>query len=471
MLNYFFINMKILLIRYLDKGNINTRLPDSVNRAQGVYPPLGLAYIGAAIEKAGYDVKILDVQALNLTSSEARERIYSEKADIVGITAMTSNFRGVLEAAKFAKESGAKVVLGGPQMSAYPKESLFSKYVDYGIFGEGEKAIVELIQAIEKNDFKGMKKIKGLCYKKKEEILVNEAAVVKNLDDLPFPAMHLLPIKKYDCVITEKPVLTMITSRGCPFQCGFCFKQPMDKLFRKRDPKKVVDEIELYIKKYKIKEILFYDDTLTLDRDHVVEICEEIIKRKIKIKWQSPTRVDRVDKPLLELMKKAGCRMLRYGVESGDKDILSLMKKGTDLDKILNAFRISKDVGIETFAYFIIGYARETEASMRRTIDFAKKLCPDMVMFTIATPYPKTNLYQLALEDGIIKGDYWRDFTLGKTNKRLPPLAKDAEKWIRKAYLEFYFRPSFILKKLRKTNSFEVFKKNVIGALSILSMR
>jgi anaerobic magnesium-protoporphyrin IX monomethyl ester cyclase len=463
--------MKILLIRYLDKGNINTRLPDSVNKAQGIYPPLGLAYIGAAIEKAGYEVKILDVQGLNLTSKEAREKIFSENADIVGITSMTSNFKGVLEAAKFSKESGAIVVLGGPQMSAYPKESLSSKNIDYGIFGEGENAMVELIRAIEKKDFKNFKKIKGLCYKKGNEVILNEAAIVKDIDSLPFPAMHLLPIKKYDCVITEKPVLTMITSRGCPFQCGFCFKQPMDKFSRKRDPKKVVDEIELYIKKYKVKEILFYDDTLTLDRNHVVEICNEIIKRKIKIKWQSPTRVDRVDKPLLELMKKAGCKMLRYGVESGDKKILSLMKKGTDLDKIINAFKISKDVGIESFAYFIIGYARETRISMRKTINFAKKLNPDMVMFTIATPYPKTNLYTLAVEDGLINRDYWKDFTLGKTNKRLPPLTKDAEKWIKKAYLEFYFRPSFILKKFKKINSFDALKKNVRGAISLLSMR
>jgi anaerobic magnesium-protoporphyrin IX monomethyl ester cyclase len=462
--------MNILLIRYLDKGNINTRLPDSVNKAQGIYPPLGLAYLAASIRKAGYNVKILDAQALNLTSEEARKIILKQKADIVGITCMTSNFPGALEAAKFAKESGAVVVFGGPQISAYPKESVMFDYIDYGLLGEGERAIVELIKRIEKKDFKNLKNLKGLIYKKNRKIFVNEPDIIEDIDELPFPAMDLLPVNKYDCVITEKPVLTMITSRGCPFQCGFCFKQPADRFCRRRDPKKVVDEIEHYIKNYHLKEILFYDDTLTLDRDHVIGICNELLRRKLKIKWQSPTRVDRIDKELLVLMKKAGCRMLRYGVESGDKDTLKLMKKGTDLNKIIRAFKLSKEVGIETFAYFIIGYAGETDASVRRTINFAKKLDPDMIMFTIATPYPKTDLYRLAKEAGFVGEDYWKDFTLGKTNARLPYLIKNAEAWTRTAYREFYFRPSFIFKKIKKINSLDSLKKHIRGALALLSM-
>jgi anaerobic magnesium-protoporphyrin IX monomethyl ester cyclase len=462
--------MNILLIRYFDNGNINTRLPESVNKAQGIYPPLGLAYIAAAIEKAGHHVNILDAQALNITSTEARNLILKENADIIGITCMTSNFRGALEAAKYAKESGALVILGGPQISAYPKESLVSELVDYGIIGEGERSIVTLIEKIQKKDFMNFDQVKGLVYKHNNNTFVNEPDIIDNLDELPFPAMHLLPVEKYDCVITEKPVLTMITSRGCPYQCGFCFKQPSDKLYRKREPRTVVDEIEFYIRNYKLKEILFYDDTLTLDREHIVGICNEILKRKLKIKWQAPTRIDRTDKSLLLLMKKAGCRMLRYGVESGDKDILKAMKKGTDLNKVVEVFRLTKEVGIETFAYFIIGYAGETDSTIRRTIDFANKLDPDMVMFTIATPYPKTDLYRLARVAGIVSEDYWKDFTLGKTNQRLPYLVKDAERWTNTAYKEFYFRPSFIWKKIKKIRSWESINKNVRGAFAILSM-
>lgn len=460
--------MKILLIRYFDKGNINTRLPESVNKAQGIYPPLGIAYIAAVLEKSGHNVGILDVQALNLTSQEARTKILEEKADLVGITCMTSDFPGALEAANFAKESGAVVVLGGPQLAIYPKETLSYDSIDYGIYGEAEYSMLNLANNLEKGK-KEFSDIKGLVYRKNGKIFINPPDIVENLDDLPFPAIHLLPFEKYDCVITEKPVLTMITSRGCPFNCGFCFKQPSDRKYRKRSPEKVVDEIEHYIEKYHVKEIMFYDDTLTIDRNHVIAICNEIIKRNIKIKWQSPTRIDRVDKELLILMKKAGCRMLRYGVESGDENILKIMKKGITLNQIRDVFKWTKEAGIETFAYFIIGYANETPETIRKTIDFAKELNPDYVMFTIATPYPQTDLYTLAEKQGCVQGDYWKEFTLGKTNQRLDYFVKDSDKWIKKAYKEFYLRPSYIFKKIRKLTSLDALKKNIRGARAILS--
>lgn len=459
--------MKILLIRYLDKGNINTRLPDAVNKAQGIYPPLGIAYIGAALEKAGYHVKILDAQALNLTSSDCKKIIFNQKADIVGITCMTSNFHGVLEAARFAKQAGSIVVIGGPQLSAYPKESVSYDFIDFGIIGEAEESMVKLAEAIKNK--KNYENIPGLIYKKKGEINQNSPAIIKNLDKLPPPAFNLLPVSKYDCVITEKPVLTMITSRGCPFKCGFCFKQPTDKFFRKRNPKKVVDEIEDLIKKYNVKEIMFYDDTLTLDREHIMNMCNEILKRGIKIKWQAPTRINSVDRELLKLMKKAGCTMLRYGVESGDENILKIMKKGTTLEKIKQVFKLSKEIGIETFSYFIIGYVGETPATMNNTIQFAKEIDPDMAMFTVATPYPKTDLYRLAEKAGLVKGDYWRDFTLGEKNKRMGYMVKDADKWTKKAYRSFYLRPRFILKRLRKMTSIDAIKKNLIGARAVLN--
>lgn len=477
---------KILLVRYLEEGNINARLPTSVYKAQGVYPPLGIAYLAAVLEKEGYKVSILDVPALNLTSSEAKNEIFKAKADVVGITCMTSNFKGALEAAKFAKESGAIVVLGGPQLSAYPKESISYSFVDYGINGESEYSLLKLINLIEANKIERfkqrkfqleLKKIEGLIFKEnqsskknKEKIFANPPAIVKNLDELPLPAIHLLPVDKYDCIITEKPVLTMITSRGCPFQCGFCFKQNSDKYFRMRSPKKVVDEIEILINKYKIKELMFYDDTLTMNREHIVDICNEIIKRGIKIKWQSPTRIDMIDKELLILMKKAGCRMLRYGVESGDENILKIMKKNISLDRVRQVFKWTREAGIETFAYFIIGYIGESEETMKKTIKFAKELNPDMVMFTIATPYPKTNLYELAEKAGYVKGDYWQNFVSGKTDERLKYFVNDAEKWAKRAYFEFYFRPSFIFRKILKINSIDTLKKYFKGALAIFHM-
>lgn len=457
--------MKILLIRNHPKGNINTRLPEKLNRVQGIYPPLGLAYIAAVLEKGGHKAKILDAEALNLDTEESKKEIFRQKADIVGITCMSSTLPGALEAARFAKESGAKVILGGPQLAVYPKETLSYDYIDYGCIGEGEYTFLELANALEQNS--GIEKIDGLVYKKDKNIIANKPRIVEDINQLPFPARHLLPMNKYDCIITKKPVTTMITTRGCPFRCGFCFKQPSDKVIRFRNAKNIVDEMEDCIKKYNVKEIMFYDDIMTLKKQRMLDICNEITKRKLDIQWEAPTRADCVDEELLREMKKAGCIRLRYGVESGDARILDLMNKRATIPLIKKAFRMTHQLGIETFAYFIMGYLHETPQTMQSTINLAKELNPDWVMFTIATPYPCTDLYSLAIKEGIVNGDYWKSFTLGKTTGRLPFLVDNAEKWVSKAYKEFYFRPSFIIKKFKKLNSFDTFKKYLRGALAI----
>jgi len=462
--------MKILLINYHDIGNINTRLPKSLNSAQGIYPPLGLAYIGAVLEKGGHEVKILDCKALNLSSEETSNYIKKYNPVVVGITAMTSTIKGSLEAAQLAKNAGAIVVVGGPQLSAFPKETLSYEYIDYGIIGEGEYAMLELVNWL---DFKNINitKIKGLVFKLNDKIIVNEPAIIDNLDSLPMPARHLLPMEKYNCVITKTPFTTMISSRGCPYQCGFCFKQPSDKKVRFRNTSDVVDEIEHLVTKYNVKEIMFYDDTLTLKRSHIESICNEIIKRNIKIEWEAPTRINNVDEKLLKLMNKAGCIRLRYGVESGDETILKLMRKQITIPEVKNVFKWTKQAGIETYAYFIIGYASETPNTIRKTIDLAKQLNSDWTMFTVATPYPHTHLYQLAVEQGLIKEDYWSNFTLGKVEERIPYFVADADKWIKKAYKEIYLSPGFIFKKLGKLNSWDSIKKYIRGAYGIIAFK
>jgi len=457
---------KVILVRYHDKGNINTRLPESLNKVQGVLPPLGIAYIAAFLEQNGVNVSIIDVQGLNMTSAEFAKAIEDKKPDIVAITCMTPTFHGALEAAKMCKKAGATVVLGGSHISVYPKESLQPDFVDFGIVGEGEYTLAELVDALEnESDYST---IKGLAYKKDGNVIINQARIVKDIDTLPFPAYHLLPMKKYSSVIGLHPVSTMISSRGCPYRCGFCFKQPSDKVFRTRNPYSVVDEMEMLVTKHGVKEIMFYDDTITVKRSHIEGICNEILKRDLKVKWESPTRIDLVDKELLTLMKKAGCIRLRYGVESGDPRILELMNKKITIDRVQEVFALTKKVGLESFAYFIIGYATETPHTMQGTIDLAKKINPDFVMFTIATPYPQTPLHTLSVTNGLIDPDYWRKFTLGEDVGRMPYLIPDAEEWIKKAYRSFYLRPSFIFKKAKKLRSWSTFKKYCAGAWGLV---
>jgi len=459
--------MKVLFIRYHNIGDINTRLPETANEVKGVVPALGICYLAAMCEKYGHEVKIIDALVENLSREEVKKRIKEFGPKVVGISAMTSTFKGSLEAAKIAKECGCIIVMGGPHLNIYPKETLNYKCIDYGICGEGDYAFVELLIAIE-NKQKDLTKIKGLIYMKKGVIYNNGPAIVENLNSLHYPAFHLLPMDKYESVIGLNPLATMMFGRGCPFKCGFCYKQPSDKKIRFRDPVKFVDEMEYHITKFKVREIYIYDDTFTLNRELVIKICNEIIKRKLNIRWEAPTRVNCVDLELLKLMNQAGCRRLRYGVDSGDERILKEMNKGVNFDQIFNAFKWTKEAGIETFAYFIIGYLHDTPESMIRTIKLAKKLNSEYTMFTIATPYPGTKLFNDAVKEGIIDKDYWRDFTLGKKVDRIPYLVKDADKWIAKAYRQFYFRPRFILREIGKLRSWDEVKKKIKIGINLL---
>lgn len=462
--------MKITLVNYHSGDQVNSRVPKSLVKIWGVIPPLGLAYIAAVLEKDGYDVSILDVPALNLTKKETYEKLKEQKPDVVGVTCMSSTIKGALEAAELAKKIGAKVVIGGSHVAACPKEILSYDFIDYGLIGEGEQTFPLLLKAIEGKY--QLEKIPGLVYKKNKEIKINLGhGFVENLDSLPMPAYHLLPIEKYNLVIALHPMITMVSSRGCPGQCGFCFKKPGDKILRFRSPEKIVDEMEYLVKKYKIKEIVIADDNLTTSKPNIKKICSEIIRRKLKVRWEAPTRVDFVDLEILRLMKKAGCKRLRYGVESGDEEILKLMKKGVNLEKIKQVFKWTKQVGIETFAYFIIGYIGETEETIKKTINLAKELDPDMLLFCAATPLPNTHLYDLAITQGFVNKMYWEDYTLGKTDKRLPFFVKNTDKWIEKAYRSFYYRPKYILRMLLKIRSWHDIKKYYYAALGLFLFR
>ncbi|MAF35586.1 hypothetical protein CL622_00520 [archaeon] len=457
--------IKILLIQPPIQEEINTRLPESMNKVQGVFPPLPFAYIAASLERVGYNVKIYDTIAENSTSDEIKAFVENEKPDIVGIGCITSLIRSSMNVAKIAKEVGAVVIFGGPHMEIYPKETLrHSSFVDYGIVGEADLSFAELVQNLDRR--MSVESVPGLVYRKKNQIIVNKPKIITNLDDLPFPARHLLPLDKYSCIIAPSNFTTMVTSRGCMYRCDFCF-QAKHKM-RMRSVLNIIAEIEECIQKYNVKEIMFYDDLFTVDRQRVVDICNEIIKRKIKVTWEAPTRVDCVDRKLLELMKEAGCIRLRYGVESGNNHILKLMNKQTTTEEIERVFKMTHEVGIETFGYFMIGYYKENERTIQKTIDFAKKLNPDWVMFTAATPLPDTGLFRIAVDEGIVDADYWKNYIDGKVQGRIPYFVEDADEWVRKAYRAYYFRPKYFLKKLRRLNSLDTLRKYMSGMLSIL---
>ena len=457
--------MKVMLIRYHDLDHINARLAQSLNKRQGVLPPLGIAYVASALEKAGHSVSIIDAIALALSKDQVMDRIKEFNPKVVGVTAMTPTVRGALEASRLVKKVGDIItVMGGVHMSILAKETLTFDSVDYGIVGEAEESMVEFCNAIEKNE--SYEQIEGLCYEKDGEIHVGNPRIVSDVNTLPMPSYHLLPMEKYSSIIGLHPTSTMMGSRGCPYKCGFCFKTPSDKQYRVRDVGKIVDEIEYLIKNYELKEIMFYDDIMP--KNYARSLSNEIIKRNVKIKWQTPQRVNLVDKELLELMAKAGCHILRFGVEQGDPEMMQYVEKKTNLPLVKEAFEGAKETGIDTFAYFIIGYIHETEETMQKTIDLAIDLNPRYVMFTRAVPLPETPLMHQSVKEGFVSFDYWNRYTLGEDMDPIQPLVPDADKWVKKAYRSFYLRLSKIYDQLFRIRSFSDLAKNINGFMGII---
>jgi len=461
--------MKILLINPPFEYTIQSCQPKILEEGLDFLPPLGLMYVAAYLEKkTNYEVEILDTQVERLKYNHIKDEIKKRNPDIIGITAMTFTLVDVIKTAKIAKEvnPNIKIILGGPHVIIYPEETINIPEIDFLVLGEGEQTIKQLLDNIDNPN--ELKKIKGIVFRENNKIInTGRTEFIANLDDLPFPARHLTPYKKYFSVVSpNRPVTTMFTSRGCPYKCLFCDRPTFEKFFRARSAKNVVDEME-ECKKIGIKEIFIYDDTFSVDRQRVIDICDEIIKRNLKIFWDVRTRVNTVDKELLEKMKKAGCQRIHYGVEAGTQKILNVLRKGITLEQAEKAFEWTKKSGIETAGYFMIGSPTETKEDILKTIQFMKELNPDYVHVTITTPFPATDLYQIALEEKVISHDVWQEFAKNPTPNFIPPIwekelsREEIFSLFKKAYRSFYLRASFIIKKILQLKSWkELFKKS-----------
>jgi len=297
---------------------------------------------------------------------------------------------------------------------------------------------------------------------------------VQNLDELPFPARDLLPLDKYYPPSTKAVGKhlpgNMITARGCPYECTYCETQVIwTKAFRFRSPGNVVDEIQECVEKYGIRQFNFHDDIFPMRRDRTFGICKEIQRRKLDITWICMSRVNFVWEDVMTEMKKAGCRKIMFGLESGDNEVLRIMKKKATIEQAREAFRICRRVGISTMGSFMLGNIGETEQTIRATIDFAKELNPDTVAFFVTVPYPGTEMFRVGMEKGYIRSDVtWADFTLvGKSRApmELPGLPASRVRELQaEALREFYLRPSYILRKALSIRSFFEAKSLLRGA-------
>lgn len=425
--------MKVALIRNFDEC-LNSRQVKFMQRRAGVLPHLGLCYIEAALERAGHECTTVDAQAEGLTSEQLHARLSHLNPALVGITTTTPGVPGAIEAAKIAKTVGAKVILGGPHTEVFAAENLWHDCIDYVGVGEGVSIMTELADALEADQ--PIDKIRGLVGRG----FSNMAAPMLNLEAMGWPSRKSTDLRLFHSIMAKSPFATMISSRGCPFQCSFCFKQAVDKKSMYRSAEDVVGEMTKLVQDHGVREIMFYDDVFTMKKKRVYEICELIRKTGLKVRWEAPTRVDLVDPKMLEAMASAGCIRLRFGVESGDEHILRRMRKRADLDEIRDAIVATKAAGIQTFAYFIVGWLGESEEQYLKTLDMACSLPIDYASFYTATPLPGTQLHREAVEEGKIDGEYWQRYIRGEPVDRIDPLVAGAEARSQLAYKKFYLR-------------------------------
>jgi magnesium-protoporphyrin IX monomethyl ester (oxidative) cyclase len=452
-----------------------------------VVVPLGTAYIAAVLEK-NHEVEVLDCVALGWSSylsewkgkeiksdepihfglswGEIEDKIRKTSPDLVGISnSYSCQADNAYKTAEIVKKINPEtlVVFGGAHPTSYPSKVLEEKNIDIVIIGEGEETIRELCEKIESGE--SYADVKGIAFMEGREIKINpRREFIQNIDSIPLPARHLLPMDEYFAANSTHgggdkwtPVTSMITSRGCPGICVFCSIHGIwGNAWRARTPKNVVDEIEQLVNKYGVKEIHFEDDNLTLNKKRMIEICDEIKSRGLngKFRWTTPNSVmvATLDEEVIIKMKESGCYSLSFGIESGSKRILKeVIRKNVPFDRLREIIKTCKKLDIETAGSFIIGLPGETKETFRQTIDFAKSLDLDKASFLAATPFPGTKLYDICKEKGYIPEDLnWSDLrTIGSAVISTEEFSKeDVLEWQKRGYREFYSSPKRMVKTL-----------------------
>lgn len=433
-----------------------------------IAPPLGIAYMAGVLQENNIDVEILDATAEDMDFKDVEKELLKRKPDLVALTALTPTIGRALETAQVVKETlpDSIVVMGGYHPTFNFIETLEDENVDIVIRGEGEYIMLNLVQALENQS--SLHDVKGIVFEDKnsKEIVVNpEAPLIQDLDELPFPALNLLPMKKYRLLDMDTHMTTMITTRGCPMQCSFCSSAAMHgKKIRERSVENIVDEIEYLKTNYDIDTIAFMDDTFTLKKRKVMAICDEILKRNIEIMWGCTSRVDTLDEKLLKKMKEAGCITIFIGVESADQQQLDNMCKNITIAKIENAFKIAHKLKIRTIASVALGMPGDTKEIMNKTVKFVHKLKPNYAIYSLATPYPGTRFYKEAFEKNLIKIKDWSKYTLiTPILETIDCSLNDMRKIQAKAFMKFYLRPHYIIRQFLQDGPYLL--KTIFGVI------
>jgi anaerobic magnesium-protoporphyrin IX monomethyl ester cyclase len=424
--------------------------------------PIGLAYVAAALEKIGFQVDMLDNYLLEKPIDEVKSELKRLNPEIVGITCSSATYSRCVETAKAVKETlpSCKVVVGGWHPSYEPESMLQHSEIDYVVIGEGERAMVELATHISKGENDGaIADIAGVAYRREGKTVKNAQSFISNLDELPFPAWHLLPLHLYDRRIeflSAKPVDNMSIARGCPFNCAFCeIKQLWGTTCRTFSPPRILAEIKHLMANYGTKGIYFINDNFTIRKKETAELCTLIKKDNLDIEWVCDTRADLISRDLLKEMKAAGCKTIWFGGESGSPRILKKLNKTVTLEQMERALKMCREAGIQTACSFLLGIPGETAADMKATFKFARKIDPDWCRFNVFVAVPGSALYDEVMQKGLY--DRIEDFAAYvKTDDFNYDSLLEVQ---RKFHRGFNRSPKRVLRKMRREGFFTVLKK------------
>jgi len=434
--------------------------PKYVLWSPNVWAPLGLAYVAASLEKAGHKVKIIDMNAFKISDKDVLGMI--RNSDAIGIGGLITEYMKIINLANLIKETypDKPVILGGPCTTTLYEKVLDRTKADYAVIGEGEVSTVNLVDAIEKG--KTLRKVKGIVFRDKDKTVMTETQPpIDNIDTIPFPARHLLKMNTYiydyfktigieleDYKNREIRNTTILSSRGCPYKCIFCDKGTWGYRWRFRSPQNIIDEITMLKERYKINCIFFDDDTFVIDRNRVEKFSE--MMRDLDVIWFCDGRVNLMQsKDIFVKMRQGNCRVIGYGVESGDQKILDSMKKMITLDQVRNSVKYAKEADIKVGGFFILGMIGDTRKTIKKTFEFARELKLDYYTFSVATPYPGTELYDSAVKEGFIKKDqydalYESDWLANVSANLTKGLTEeDLRKLQNKAFMEFVIKKQF----------------------------
>lgn len=425
-------------------------------------PPTGLAYIAGALEAHGVFVRCLDMFADKLSGEDIVDRAKRFKPDLIGMTVLTPSAPVCERLTAMLRKAlpEAKHVWGGVHADVFAKEIVRDLDVDFCVHHDGEITICELVDAISKGE-KDYSAIDGLTWRTTDgqPVTNKRRALNKDLDDLPYPAWHLLPIHRYGLLPfadIDKPILTMAGSRGCPYRCDYCsLIHTGGKTFRRRDPIKVVDEYEYLVDRYGVKQIGFIDPIFPLVKKDLLPLCDEIVKRGLdkRCVWLSETRADRLDKETCEQMYYGGCRRVLMGIESGVDMLLGNVNKTLTTDKVREGVANAKNAGIQTVGLFMIGLPGETPDLTKETIEFAVELDLDFAKFAITVPFPGSKLFEDRWQKDLFRDDWENYTTFNPDPDRLiyhphnydPQTLIDMQAY---ALRRFYMRPAQLKKQL-----------------------